>query len=1201
MSNPIHTNTHTVKDATQKHPAIDPNYAQRDAADPDASVWVAASAGSGKTKVLTDRVLRLLLPRTDGRAGTPAEKILCLTFTKAGASEMALRINSTLAQWATMSLETTCDQAGKEQSGLIDVLKNLLGRTPSRTDIEEARKLFAQVVDVPGGLKITTIHAFCQSILGRFPLEAELPPHFSVLTDDASRALMQQARDQVLKAAVATPESSLHQAVSALAAALNDDQFATLMATIYKEREVLSKLFPAERGADQLFQTMCQSLGLQPEETEYDLIRKACADESFAVSDLRAACRVLCDQTGKTDQKNGLAMAAWLSAPLEERVKDFRDYISIYVKDDGDIRADKNLASVKAEAALPGIKELMQQEGARLRTVQDKLRALQSATMTHDLLIVAQEIIRAFQDAKMAQARLDFDDMINYTRRLLLRSKMSAWVLYKLDGGIDHILVDEAQDTNPEQWDIIESMVREFFAGAGARDIRRTLFVVGDEKQSIFSFQRAAPDRFREKRAAFKEIVEAAGETWREVPMEISFRSTSAVLEFTDEVFRAEHVRYGVSENLLQHLSFREGHAGHIEQWPLFRVPGDETAKNRDYWEPVLTPVSQRNARALLAQHISHTIEGWLHNKEMLPSRGRPIQPGDIMILVRNRNALVGHMIRELKARNIPVSGLDRMKLGDHIAVQDMLAVAKFALLPEDDLSLACVLKSPLINWNDQQLEDVALNRTGTLWKAVQTKAPDVADWLARAIDSAKAVRPYEFFSRLLQAPCPASSVSGLRAMTGRLGADALDPLDEFLSQVLGFEGDHISSVQGFVLWQAQNEAVIKREQEEAGGLVRIMTVHASKGLQAPIVILPDTVKPKGSGGGNRASDRLLWPAKTGLPFPFWSPHQGSDCAQYEAARETACDKDQQEYRRLLYVGLTRAEDRLYIGGAASERAHDEGSWYELTEAAFTRIDDAQKIPFNTSGDIQVALLNGEAQQSWVLSTLQKAQAQDKKAHAQQNLQMPDLSDPAWQWVRSAPAAEPAPPRPLIPSQASAVQEDDDLPALSPLKAQDNYRFRRGNLTHSLLQFLPDRAPGERAHLATLFAQRYGHDLPPSVQQSVVAETLRILEDPRYAPLFGPASRAEVPITGLINGKILSGQIDRLLVTDDAVHIIDYKTNRPPPTDPAQVPDIYRAQLQAYRETLTRIYPGHQIRTYLLWTDGPHLMEIIQAASAKAT
>ncbi len=1164
----------------------DPNNAQRAAADPEASVWVAASAGSGKTKVLTDRVLRLLLPRTDGQPGTPPEKILCLTFTKAGASEMSLRINQTLALWATMPLLAT-----SSKDGLTEVLAHLLGRTPGEADIHAARRLFARVVDAPGGIKILTIHAFCQSILGRFPLEAGLPPHFTVLSGDAAKEMIQQARDYVLKNAAREPESDLNLSLGKLAAALNEDQFADLMRALSSERQSLESLLKQNEGADPLYRRMCAHLGINPDISVTDLIRTGCADEALSVEMLRQATKILCDSKGVTDNKNGEIMADWLAADMARRVAAIDTYKGAFLTQKNEVKAAKNLASVASEKTMPGLLALMQEEGERLKKLQEKINTVACTDMTHHLLVVGQAIIRRYQDLKIAQAGLDFDDMINHTRALLTKASMSSWVLYKLDGGLDHILVDEAQDTNPEQWDIVESLIREFFSGQSGRDVRRTLFVVGDEKQSIFSFQRAAPDRFREKRAEFQRIVENAGETWKSVPMDISFRSTAAVLDFTDAVFAEDPVRYGVSDTPIRHFSFRAGHAGHIEQWPLFRTPKDDNQKNESWWTPNLTARTQNSAQTLLARHIAEQVKNWIDSGEALPSRGRAIRPDDIMILVRNRNALVGHLIRELKSRNIPVNGLDRMKLGDHIAIQDMMALARFALLPDDDLSLACVLKSPLANWDDQRLEDIALGRRGSLWQDVQEKAADIAPWLAHLIVQAKAVRPYEFFSHVLQSSCPASNISGLHAMTARLSSDAIDPLDEFLNQVLGFEGDHISTVQGFVLWQQQNETEIKREQEESGGRVRIMTVHASKGLQAPIVILPDTIKTAGS-GGNRASDRLLWPAKTGLPFPFWSPHAGNDCPAYDKARDKVRNKDQEEYRRLLYVALTRAEDRLYIGAAAGKNSHDEGSWYELTKDAFVKFDNTDEIPFTASPAILEGLDHHDDLVTRILHRKQTADAVAKDAkHSGPELILPDLTSPGWRWCRNAPPQEPAIPRPLVPSQASmATQEESTAP--SPLSSQNNYRFRRGNVTHRLLQFLPDISARLREDAAHSFTARYGHDLPEQIRREIVAETMDVLNKVEFAALFGHAARAEVPITGLIDGKLVSGQIDRLLVTDTEIHIIDYKTNRPPPQDEKDVPDIYRLQLRAYRDTLAKIYPERQVRTYLLWTDGPRLMEI---------
>ncbi|QQG36274.1 MAG: double-strand break repair helicase AddA [Micavibrio aeruginosavorus] len=1167
----------------------DPNHAQRAASDPESSVWVSASAGSGKTKVLTDRVLRLLLPRADGSPGTPPEKILCLTYTKAGANEMALRIGHILSLWATISLESSnC------HTGLREYLQNLLGRSPREEDIAAARCLFAVVADAPGGIKIVTIHAFCQSILGRFPLEAGLTPHFKVLGEIQSQDLMRQARDYILKNAVRAPQDKLNQALSTLATALSDDRFADLLETLNKERHTLDALLQDRGGAEALYRQMCSHLRINPENCKQDLILAACQDCALNIDALRALTPVLCSsEKSVSDKASGEILARWLSAAPTERAALFDTYTSVFLTVKGEIRSAARIATNESEENFPGLRDHMLQEARRLKDLQDQLRALTCARMTYSLLLVGESIIRRHQELKSEAGGLDFEDMIGRTRWLLTKAHMAAWVLYKLDGGLDHILVDEAQDTNPEQWDIVESLVQEFFSGVSARDIRRTLFVVGDEKQSIFSFQRAAPERFRQKRSTLQTVIEGAGENWKTVPMDVSFRSTSAVLDFADAVFSDDLVRQGVSESSIQHFSFRQGHAGHIEQWPLFRVAKAQKEKNESYWKPSLAPAQTGNARALLARHVAETIENWLKQGEVLASRGRAVQPGDIMILVKNRNGLVNQMLRELKLRNIPVNGIDRMKLVDHIAVQDLMAAARFALQPRDDLSLACLLKSPLLNWDDRKLEDVALGRPGLLWDEVRHKTPSEAAWLELLIQEAKNARPYEFFSRLLQSPCPASAISGLHAMTARLSADIIDPLDEFLNQVLSFEGEHVSSVQGFILWQERNQIEIKREQEEAGGRIRIMTIHASKGLQAPIVILPDTIIAKGS-SGSRASNRLLWPAKTGLPFPFWSPETDCDCAAYTRAKEKTQTRDDEEYRRLLYVALTRAEDRLYIGGAAGDKDPDEKSWYELTQAAFHRFDQARTIPFQGSATVKALWPdNGPAPLTYILHTEQKATSQDKVPKGNETvLTLPDMDTPEWRWCRTAPPPEPALPRPLIPSRAIAAGEDTDAAALSPLQAQNNYRFLRGNLTHRLLQLIPGLTPEAQERAAQAYAARYGQELPEVIREDVVAEVLAILKHPEWSELFGPHSQAEVPITGIVEGKLLSGQIDRLLVTSQEIRIIDYKSNRPPPVCEEDVPEAYRAQLRAYRDTLASLYPDRAIKTCLLWTDGPRLMEI---------
>lgn len=1149
----------------------DPSVPQRRATMPDANVWVSASAGTGKTKVLTDRVLRLLLPREDGRPGTPPPRILCLTFTKAAASEMALRINETLGRWAT-----------SDDGTLNAALTDLLGRRPRDHEMEAARRLFAAVVDTPGGLKIMTIHSFCQSILGRFPLEAGLPPHFSAMEDGQAAQLLAQARDKILSDANRHPESPEGQALNRLAAKQNDEQFTALLRNLSAERHQLQQLLKRHGDLDRFYAALCRTLGVRPDESPESILRAACDDAAFAAAKMWQACKTLSDAL-KTDRDRGQRMQRWLELDQEGRIAGFNDWCRAFFKADGDMY--KSFMTGEAAKRDPDSLAALQEEAERLLDIRDRINAAECAGLSCDLVRLGQLMLNEYEALKNWRGALDFDDLINRTLSLLQAQDMAPWVLFKLDGGLDHILIDEAQDTNPEQWEIVEALISEFFAGAGARtDTVRTLFTVGDEKQSIYSFQRAAPDKFTAKRLDFKMLAEDGAYVWDDVGLHTSFRSTPAVLDFVDAVFAPEPVRKGLGDLPLRHWSWRHGDAGLVELWPLFRV---EQGEKSDPWALPVEIRDNRKAPALLAEHIAQTISGWLQTGEILESKGRPIDAGDILILVRRRSAFVNHMIRALKKHNVPVSGIDRMILKDQLAVQDLMAAAQVALLPEDDLSLACLLKSPFIGWDDARLEAVALGRgENTLWQAVRD-GPDrkVIDWIAGLIARAGIDHPYEFFSRILQSPCPADTVSGLHAVTGRLGEEVLDPLDEFLNQALAFERDRAAALQGFLLWQQQGDSAVKREQEEAGGKVRIMTVHASKGLQAPIVILPDTVRTRGGGGPGASDHRLIWPDKTGLDVPLWTPRKDGECRAYRAALQAVEERQDEEYRRLLYVAMTRAGDRLYVCGCAGKNKVGDDSWYPLMAQAFDCFDDVETqafagpdgLDFGESAPVVRRLANPQ------VKTVKPAMVSDIAVS-------PDPTDLAYAWLYAPPQAEPDPPRPLIPSRPSG--QDEEPAARSPLDADDQGRFLRGNVTHRLLQTLPDLPQSRRREAAVDFVAQAALGLSATVRDGIVGEVMAILEHPDYAPLFGPQSKAEVPLTGLIGGKLVSGQVDRLLVAEDTVWIVDYKTNRPPPRRAEDIPGIYRRQLRAYAETLALIYPNHQIRTFLLWTDGPDLMEV---------
>ncbi len=1163
MTSPINQAAQTIESVRD----LDPNVSQRNASNPLTSAWVSASAGTGKTKVLTDRVLRLLLPRDTGETGTKPHRILCLTYTKAAASEMALRINDTLGKWAIL-----------EKSKLAAELEILLGHTSTPLQLEKARQLFAQVIDTPGGLKIMTIHSFCQSVLGRFPLEAGLPPYFDIMEETDAATYMKQAQTDVLSAAQQNPDSDHGKALHAIATIQNEEQFTTLLTGLCSERAQL-KTWLENNDVSSLYQLFSIPVGYTKDEALQQFNEEAPREKLYEL------VRAVTEHGTPAAKTKVLDVKTWLEAGIEDDYAAFKHYASYFLTNEDEPR--KGLPVKAVLTAAPHTADIVEQETARIQQTQNILRALDCIFYTTQLLTLGQAILERYSEIKRKHAVLDYDDLILKTRDLLRHSKERArWVLYKLDGGLSHILIDEAQDTNPEQWDIIDDLCGDFFSGQSSSDETRTIFTVGDIKQSIYSFQRAAPQQFEEMRHYFADKVRTGGAQWTDESMTISFRSTQTILDLVDHVFADATAKQGLGDEPLAHQSFRRGQAGTAEIWPPFK---STKAEAEEPWAPPVTIQEQKSGAAQLADHIGETVKNWLENGEIIESTGLPITAGDIMILVRTRTAFVGQIMRALKTRDIPVSGVDRMVLGNQIAVMDLLAMMQFCLLPEDDLTLATILKSPLIGLDEDSLYDIAIKRTGSLWTALQGKEKhkEITSYLRAIIDIAKTNGPYGFLTHILKTPCPADKNSGLRAITKRLGPDAHDPLDELLNSALQYEQKQLPSLQGFLSATEQNPVTIKREMEEAGNAVRIMTVHGSKGLQAPIVILPDTFIT--SAARSTKVPKLLWPDKSNLAAPLFMPSGMSAPELYNQARTHVQDKADEENRRLLYVAMTRAEDRLYIGGHIGLVKPHDYSWYYDIERGFQSHAATDEFEFHTSTneptETDTADENSAPQIGLRLHHHQTAALKEKKQS--QSTQGMSIDKPP-EWLFSPAPEEPHPPRPLTPSRPS----DDNPAANSPLSKDDPYRFKRGNITHMLLQILPDITQGKRKEAARLYLAKPSLDLPTKMQNSILNETFAILEHPDFAPLFGAGSMAEVSLTGLVGNKLVSAQIDRLLITKDRISIIDYKTNRPPPTDPADIPEIYTNQMSSYKDIVAKIYNCPHIDCYLLWTDGPHIMKV---------
>ena len=1131
-----------------------PDAYQIAAADPLRSVFVTANAGSGKTSTLVDRVARLLLEEVQ-----PGE-ILCVTYTRAAAAEMQARLYDRLGAWAVM-----------DDGDLARSLADLDNRDPaalSGPDLSKARRLFAKALETPGGLKIQTIHAFCERLLRRFPIEADVNPGFTVLENEAAAALSQDARAALARMALADAGGPVGRAYSHFAVELDWEAFQSLLTRIETDRDKLTdytaRIAAGRAPAPHIL------VGADPDETpesiEADFMRWLDRAEWLAT-----AAGMSSGSTNDQKCADRMRAAAWSFAGLGE----------VFLTE-GEPR--KSMATAKAPPAT----------GARLADLQLKyisaletMRKARVAADTWHVLLLAEAHARLYDQAKAAKGALDFGDLVARTVDLLTEKASAAWVLYKLDGGIEHVLIDEAQDTAPQQWDIMRALTEGFFAGEGGQRftplpasgqrLARTVFAVGDEKQSIYSFQGARPERLRQEAQRYDALVTGSGAGFDGVPLATSFRSTPEVLRFVDAVFKgAERTAALVGEDVSAippHVAKRENQAGCVDLWPLFE---DVKPPEPDVWDPV-DQEPGTSGRKQLAARLAGEIRRQVGAGEAVYDRKtqapRPCGYGDFLILVRRRDATFEEIIRALKAAGVPVAGADRLKLSSHIAFTDLVTLARFALFPDDDLSLAGVLRSPFCDVDEDSL--FALAGAGTrrgLWRELCERGAERPEWShAKALlDFALESRnrdPFAFFSGLLDR-VDAQGLSGRARVLRRLGREAGEAIDETLTQVLSAESRGGVDLETCVALLEVADVEVKRELEGARGEVRVMTVHGAKGLEAPIVILPDTTsKAKAQGSG-------LMPVALEDDSEAWLMCPGSakeDCDASRAAREARQARADAETLRLLYVALTRARDRLILLGRAcgnSKQGYDDDSWWAVLTETFGALDDARDV-----GDGVVRYGPDPSRLSPGPSGLSAG------------VSVPD-------WARRVPAPD-GTARFASPSK---MDETLRVPAPSPLAITAGPggplgRFRRGDLIHRLLERLPDVAAAERPDAAVRMLSRE-RDLNEAQRAEMIAAAFAVLDDARFAPVFGTGSRPEVALTGSVAGAAVSGRMDRLVITPGQVLVVDYKTNRPAPDRIEDADPAYVLQMAVYVSILSDLYPDRAVEAALVWTDGPCLMGI---------
>ena len=1068
----------------RKHEATE---AQIAAAWPARSAWVSANAGSGKTRVLTNRVARLLLQ------GTAPAKILCLTFTKAGAAEMQNRLFKQLGAWAM--LEDVPLRVALAALGETDLPKAQLMR---------ARSLFARALETPGGLKIQTIHAFCESLLHRFPLEAQVSPDFDLLDERQAAALRADVLDEMAEAEPALFASFI---------ALNGDPFGFIDDFMKHQHLFAFGFHPGEAA---------EAIGAEPALSEEMLLARVM--EGVSDTEVDALVGAMLQNEKGHDPKVAKVLVEFKKAPVSTAL----EWLEAVFLTSGNPRKTTSFPNKKTKDAFSGAFDLVSMFIERTFAARQIRLAGVAFTKAQVLNEFASDFLGRYSGHKAARGALEFEDLIRKADALLRQSDMAQWVLYRLDGGIDHILVDEAQDTSPLQWDIVKALAEEIYAAAAESDSPRTIFVVGDEKQSIFSFQGADPHEFSRIKALLHERLEAADSPMFEGALQCSFRSAPPILQLVDQVFSGDE-RGGIAAEI-NHISVDDERPGRVEIWPFY----EKTGKTEDApWDAPVDTVPEGDPVLQLAADVATRVAEIIESGVILPGKDRPVQAGDFLILVQSRSTLFRALLKELKAKSVPVAGADRLKVVEELAVKDLLALLRFAASPADDLALASALRSPLCGCSEAALFRLAHGREGSLWRAVRPN-----EMLSDILAKADYERPFELLERIL------IRHKGRENLLARLGPEAEEGVDELLRQALEYERSEAPSLTGFLEWISADEMSVKRQFNNEDNLLRIMTVHGAKGLEAPIVILPQTVKKA------EARGKAVLPLADGLATSGIGTAELPDALLEAHKQQLALQKE--ERMRLLYVALTRAESWLIVAGSGA-RASNMDNWYDPI------FDAAEALGGALSAEGRMVLDN-----NWALA---KAAPEKTKQH----------ETPVPDWLSTPAAKVEKPPRARGPSTLGGAHSIAGTVA-------DETALLRGEQIHILLENLADMPAAARAGKAA--------SLLDAPLKGVIDEALKTLGAPELAAVFAPETLREVPLSATIDGLgPIAGRIDALIVGAQIL-AVDFKSNAQVPARPEDIPEAFLRQMGAYHAALSQIWPDREVKTAILWTATQRLMEI---------
>ncbi|XCA33264.1 MAG: UvrD-helicase domain-containing protein [Wolbachia endosymbiont of Polyergus mexicanus] len=1114
---------------------------RKNAINPNFSVWVNASAGTGKTKILIDRVWRLLLENK--------RNILCLTFTNAAANEMENRIHSILSKWAICSesvliadleqldffpmpsqsslfCHPSSTTLGSQHPYLSSQCVTLGSRKNEALDryLTRARRLFSELENL--GLTIQTIHAFCYKLISNFPIEAGIAPNCTL---SECKELHSIIFNKVLH------NETVQNDINLIATEIDENKLRDLLYTLCVKRSMSAN--DSEYIKDKL----------NAPDGIHDL-------QSGTTEHIKRLAEIL-SEGSKRDQSYSAMLSDWCDSTNKE---DIESLAKVFLKSES--HEKKNISSIATKSILEKFRDAEQIIESVQNVVFTHIKDMNSYQIfkrTSSLLGIFKVYIDLYNSEKSKNALLDYNDIIDLATNLLSNPNYKDWVLFNLDQKIDHILVDEAQDNSISQWKIITNLCDEFFAG---NDEKRTLFVVGDVKQSIYRFQGANPHLFNYMQQYFH--TKTGGRDWISCQLEKSFRSTPEVLMLVDRIFNNFRAEISFVDNEIKHVPHRENDQGYIEIWPA--LPKCKEKEQRALQIPLTCKEGYTIADRLLAQAIAHKIHNWLNEGRILVARDRHIEPRDIVILVRQRNVLVDYIISELKKANVPVVGRDYFRIMDYIAVQDLIALAEFLLLQANDLALANALKSPLFNFTEDDLFNIAYDRKEqSLWERLQDYHGVIYSELNYLINLSRIESPLALFTHILR--------TGKKKFAARLGLECFEVLDEFMNLVLQFENP---SLQAFVQWIKENNPEIKNDMQSERNAVRIMTIHKSKGLQAPIVFLVDTNTVP------RDSESIIF---DGTEVPFWcGKNNNAYCDQVKREKKL---EDYNEYLRLLYVALTRAEDELYI---LSKEPVQKGSWYDLITRYGEQYEKKQaylqpifkekvevlcvnanypyiykkrdyfdvpviSLPPNLSMSFQCPLSSFQhpflSSQCLTLGSSKKEEKPASATHSSISFQHVTLE--------------------------SSEKEGAEWIPVSSTGMTDGYT--RGLIIHNILQYMPKIEKERRKN----WVRKYLDNINTSEDKDEIYSKILAFNE-KYGYLFDLGGKSEIALSGIIDGEPVLVRLDRLCITQDKAIIIDYKSHR---NVSVSLLNEIKKQMLTYKTLVQEIYPNKQVECVVIWVE----------------